>query len=130
MPLRVLVVEDFAAFRGFIRTILDDPELQIIAEASDGIEAVHKAEELQPDLILLDIGLPGLNGIEVARRIHQLSPQSKILFVSQESSTDVIEEAMNSGAMGYIIKAHAANELLHAVKAVREGRRFVSNGQS
>jgi DNA-binding NarL/FixJ family response regulator len=127
MSLRVLLVEDFEPFRRFIRTTLQS-ELQIIAEVSDGLEAVSKAEELQPDLILLDIGLPGLNGIEVARRIRKLSAQSKILFVSQESSPDVIEEAMNSGALGYVVKAHAATELLAAVEAVREGRKFVGNG--
>jgi DNA-binding NarL/FixJ family response regulator len=128
MSLRVLLVEDFEPFRRFIHTTLQKAELQIIAEVSDGLEAVRKAEELQPDLILLDIGLPTLNGIEAARQIHLLSPQSKILFVSQESSPDVIEEAMNSGALGYVVKAHAATELLAAVEAVREGRKFVGNG--
>jgi DNA-binding NarL/FixJ family response regulator len=128
--IRVLLVDDFEPFRRFIRTTLQT-ELQIIAEVSDGLEAVSKAEELQPDLILLDIGLPGLNGIEAARQIRKLSPQSKILFLSQESSADVIEEAMNSGAMGYVIKAHAASDLLAAVEAVRQGRKFVSrNGSS
>jgi CheY-like chemotaxis protein len=102
---RVLLAEDFEPFRRFIHTTLQT-ELQSIAEVSDGLEAVSKAEELQPDLILLDIGLPTLNGIEAARQIHLLSPQSKILFVSQESSADVIEEAMNSGALGYVVKAH------------------------
>jgi len=125
---RVLVVEDFEPFRQFIHTTLQETELQIVGEAWDGIEAVQKAEELQPDLILLDIGLPFLNGIEAARQIRKLSPQSKILFVSQESSPDVIEEAMNSGAMGYVVKAHAATELLDAVEAVCQGRRFVDNG--
>jgi DNA-binding NarL/FixJ family response regulator len=127
---RVLLVEDFEPFRRFIHTTLQT-ELQIIAEVSDGLEAVSKAEELQPDLILLDIGLPTLNGIEAARQIHLLSPRSKILFVSQESSADVIEEAMNSGAHGYVVKAHAATDLLDAVEAVCQGRKFVSgNGLS
>jgi RNA polymerase sigma factor (sigma-70 family) len=127
---RVLLVEDFEPFRRFIRTTLQT-ELQIIAEVSDGLEAVSKAAELQPDLILLDIGLPTLNGIEAARQIHLLSPQSKILFVSQESSADVIEEAMNSGALGYVVKAYAATDLLDAVEAVCQGRKFVSgNGSS
>jgi len=124
---RVLLVEDFEPFRRFIRTTLQKAELQIIAEVSDGLEAVSVAAELQPDLILLDIGLPGLNGIEVARQIRKLSPESKIVFVSQESSADVIEEALNSGGLGYVVKAHAATELLAAVKAVCQGRTFVSN---
>lgn len=128
---RILVVEDFQAFRSFLCSMFSKtPELQVICEVSDGLEAVRKAEEMQPDLILLDIGLPGLNGIEAARQIRKLAPQSKILFVSQESSSDVIEEALNLGAMGYVIKAHAASELLAAVKEVREDRVFVSSGRS
>jgi DNA-binding NarL/FixJ family response regulator len=83
---RVLVVDDYEPFRRFVcSTLRKRPELQIIGEASDGLEAVHKAEDMQPDLIVLDIGLPTLDGIEAARRIRKLSPQSKILFVSQES---------------------------------------------
>jgi len=69
----------------------------VVGEASDGLEAVQKSEELQPDLIVLDIGLPSLNGIEAARRIRNLAPKSKILFLSQESSADVVQEALNSG---------------------------------
>jgi DNA-binding NarL/FixJ family response regulator len=128
---RVLVVEDFEPFRRFVCSrVGDSSELQVICEVSDGLEAVQKAEELQPDLILLDIGLPNLNGIEAARRIRKLSPQSKILFVSQESSADVIEEALSLGAMGYVIKAQSGSELLVAMEAVREGRQFVSSGVS
>ena len=106
------------------------PALQIVGETSDGLEAVHKAEELQPDLIVLDIGLPTLNGIEAARRIRKLSPESKIVFISQESSADVVQEALALGALGYVVKAHAGSELLAAVEAVLEGRQFVSSGLS
>lgn len=94
----------------------------MVGEASDGLEAVHKSEELQPDLIVLDLGLPTLNGIEAARRIRQLSPRSKILFLSQESSTDVVREALGSGAQGYLVKTQAGSELLPAVDAVLQGR--------
>jgi DNA-binding NarL/FixJ family response regulator len=105
---RILLVEDFEPFRRFIRSQLQPRlDLEVIAEASDGLEAVHVAEQLQPDLILLDIGLPKLNGIEAARRIRKLCPESKIVFLSQESSADVIEEALNSGGTGYVIKANA-----------------------
>jgi CheY-like chemotaxis protein len=106
------------------------PELQIICEASNGSEAVQKAEELQPDLILLDIGLPRLNGIEAARRIRKLSPKSKILFVSQESSADVVQEALSLGALGYVVKTHAGKDLLAAVEAVLQGRLFLGSGLS
>jgi DNA-binding NarL/FixJ family response regulator len=128
---RVLVVEDFEPFRLFIRsTLRNRPEFQIIEEVSDGLEAVQKAEELQPDLILLDIGLPSLNGIDAARQIRKLSPNSKILFMSQESSADVVQEALALGALGYVVKVHAGSELLAALEAVLEGRQYVSSGLS
>jgi DNA-binding NarL/FixJ family response regulator len=94
--------------------------LQIVCEVSDGLEAVHKAEELQPDLILLDVGLPSLNGIEAARRIRKVARKSKILFLSQESSADVVQEALGTGAAGHVVKAHAGSELLTAVEALRQ----------
>lgn len=106
------------------------PELQVIGRVSDGLEAVHEAEKLQPDLIVLDIGLPSLNGIEAARQIRELSPNSRILFLSQESSADVVQEAFDAGAQGYVVKAHAGRELLAALEAVRQGRQFVSRGLS
>ena len=124
--LRILLVEDFEPFRRFIRSQLQPRlDLEVIAEASDGPEAVHAAEQLQPDLILLDIGLPTLNGIEVARQVRKLSPQSKILFVSQESSADVIEEALKFG-MGYVIKTNASSDLLATIEAMRASGQFVT----
>ena len=130
-PSTVLVVEDFEPFRRFIcSTLRKRPEFQIVEEATDGLEAVQKAEELQPDLIMLDIGLPSLNGIDAARRIRKLSPKSKILFMSQESSADVVQEALALGALGYVVKAYAGSELLPAVEAVLKGRQFVSSGLS
>ena len=126
---RILVVEDFPPFSQFISsTLRERPEWQIICDVSDGLEAVQKAEALQPDLILLDIGLPKLNGLEAARRIGKLAPQSKILFVSQESSADVVREALCLGGRGYVLKAQAQRDLLAAVEAVLEGKQFVSNG--
>ena len=122
---RILAVDDYEPFRRFIcSTLRKRPELQIVGEATDGLEAVQKAEALQPDLIVLDIGLPTLNGIEAARRIRKLSPESKILFVSQESSADVVQEALALGALGYVVKAHAGSELVAAVGAVLEGSRL------
>jgi len=128
---RILVVDDFEPFRRFACLKLGErPELQVIGEVSDGLEAVQKAEELQPDLIVLDIGLPTLNGIEVARRIRKFSPNSKILFVSQDFSADVVQEALSLGALGYVLKTHAASELLTAVEVVCQGNQFVSFGLS
>jgi DNA-binding NarL/FixJ family response regulator len=128
---RVLVVDDNQPFRRFIcSTLAKKPELQIVAEASDGLEAVQKAEALHPDLILLDVGLPKLNGIEAARQIRKFSPNSKILFLSQESSSDTAQEALALGALGYVVKSHAATELFPAVTAVLGARRFISSGLS
>jgi len=85
--------------------MLDErPDLQIVCEVSDGLEAVNKAARLQPDLILLDVGLPSMNGIEASRRIRKLSPESKILFVSQESSADVVEEAFRLGGWATLLR--------------------------
>jgi len=127
----VLVVEDSESFRRFVCTELwKRPDLQIVAEASDGLEAVQKAVELKPDLILMDISLPKLNGIEAARHIRKLAPESKIIFVSLESSADVVEEALSLGAWGYVVKARAAGELLTAVEAVLLGKTFVSSTET
>ena len=125
------VVDDCEPFRRFVCSTLEKkPDLQVVGEASDGLEAVQKAEELQPDLIVLDIGLPTLNGIEVARRIRKLRPQCKMLFMSQESSADVAQETFRLGAMGYIVKSHAGSELFVALEEVCQGRQFVSKGLS
>ena len=127
--IRVLVVDDYEPFRRFVCTILEArPELQVIGEASDGLQAVQKAAELQPDLILLDIGMPTINGIEAAHRIFRLAPNATIQFVSQETDPDVVAEAMSNGARGYVYKQHANKELLPAIETVLRGDRFVSGG--
>jgi DNA-binding NarL/FixJ family response regulator len=125
VSIRILVVEDFAPFRQFISsTLAKVSDLQIICEVADGLEAVRKAEELKPDLILLDIGLPTQSGIEAARQIRKLAPKSKIIFLTQESSADVVEAARSLGARGYVVKAKAGSELLAAVHAVISGELF------
>src|SRR5215469_8724720 len=126
--IRVLVVDEYERWRRFIRlTLLVQERLQIVGEAVDGPEALRQAQELQPDLLLLDIGLPTLNGIEVARRIRDVSPRSRILFVSENRSPEIVEEALRIGAGGYVVKSHAARELLQAVNTVLEGGQFVSS---
>ena len=126
MPLRILVVEDHAPFRHLICTALQRrAEFQTI-EAADGLEAVQKAEALQPDLILLDINLPKMHGFEVAEQIRRLAPHARLLFLSQESSPDIVRKALSLGAHGYIQKISAATDLLPAIDAVLAGQRFVS----
>ena len=124
---RVLVVDDHEPWRGFAsRTIQQRPELQVVGEASDGLEAVQQAQRLAPDLILLDIGLPKINGIEAARRILRYAPETKILFMSQEQSSDIVEEALRTGAGAYVLKSEAPSDLLPGVEAVLQGEQFVS----
>jgi len=129
--IRVLLVEDYQQFRQFLSSTLrskfgwDD-----IHEVADGWDAVQKAQELQPHLILLDIGLPKLNGIAAGREIKKVSPESKILFVSQETSADVVEEALKAGAEGYICKMDAGAELFAAIDAVLRGEQYVSRSLS
>ena len=126
---RILVVDDLEPWRRFVSsTLQEQPDMQIVSGVCDGLEAVQKAQELQPDLIVLDIGLPKLNGIEAARQIRKLVPNSKILFLTQESSDDVVHEAFSLGARGYVVKIQAGNELLAAVETVLRGEQFVSKG--
>jgi DNA-binding NarL/FixJ family response regulator len=127
--IRVLVVEDFEPFRRFVCSTLSKlPKLQIVGELSDGLKAVSDAKKLQPDLILLDIGLPELDGIEAARQIRTHCPLSKIMFVTQESAARFVHEALRIGALAYVTKIRARKELLSAVEAVLGGRQFVSAG--
>ena len=98
----------------------------MVGEASDGLVAVEKAQELKPDVILMDIGLPGLNGIDAARRIRELTPKAKIIFVTQESSPEVVQEALDLGAQGYVLKADIETDLVPALYAAIQGKRFIS----
>jgi len=126
---RVLLVDDYEPFRRFVREKLKTrSELEVVGEATDGLEAVQKAEELQPDLIVLDIGLPKLNGIEAAHRMSKLVPSTTILFLSQNDDAEIVEAALSNGAKGYVLKLDAERELLPAVGAVLRGERFASRG--
>lgn len=127
MPFRTLVVEDHKAFLDRILTVLrKHPEVDIVGEAQNGLEAVERTTALQPDLIILDIGLPGLNGIEAARRIRTIAADAKIVFLSQESSSDIVHEAFRIGARGYILKASVARDLTKALRSVMDGNTFLS----
>lgn len=124
--IRVLIADDSKAFLGFISSKLQSrPIFQAIYQVSDGLRAVREAEHLQPDLVLLDIHLPTLNGIEATRQIRKFSPNSKILIVSQLLCADVVQEAFKAGASGYVAKVDLGGELLPAVRAVLRGENFV-----
>jgi DNA-binding NarL/FixJ family response regulator len=128
---RFLVVEDFADWRGYIAAKLREiRHPTVIHFAADGLEAVRKAAELKPDLILMDIGLPSLSGIEAAKQIRKLVPDSKIIFVTAESCASVAEQALSLGAAGYVLKTAIDGDLLDAVEAVMSGKRFVSRNLS
>ena len=116
--LRILVADDFAEWRVRIHSILQpNPQLQVIGEACNGLQAVQKAAELLPDIVLLDIGMPILNGIEAAIQIREVSPDTRVIFVTQENDSDLRTAALDAGAEQYLVKANAAKELLPAVEA-------------
>ena len=124
---KVLVVDDFETFRQFVCSVLQETAgFTVVGQASDGLEAVEKAEQLQPHLVLLDIALPKLNGIEAARRISVVAPGSKVLFLSANSDPDVVKAALSEGAYGYVAKSAASGELVTALASVARGERFVS----
>jgi two-component system invasion response regulator UvrY len=124
---RVLVVDDHDVVRkGLCRIIASVPEFDIVCETASGEDAVEKAQEHLPDIVLLDIGLPGISGIEAARRIRAVSPASHILFVSQHNSIHMVREALSAGGAGYLLKSEAGRELLHAIRSVQGGVQYVS----
>jgi DNA-binding NarL/FixJ family response regulator len=126
---RILIVDDFDLWKGFvIARLRERPDLIIAGFASDGLQAVQKAEKLQPDLVLLDMMLPKLNGIEAARQIRRVAPLSKILFVSSESDLESVRTAFQAGGSGYVSKMEAAAGLLAGIDAVLRGEKFVSPG--
>jgi DNA-binding NarL/FixJ family response regulator len=124
---RVLVVDDFAPWRQHVlSTLQNTSDWQVVGEAADGPDAINKALALRPDLILLDVGLPTVNGIEAARRILARNPNLRILFVSEHQSWDIAEAALCTGARGYICKSDAGRELLPAMETIVGGQRFVA----
>ena len=129
--IRIFIVDDSEPWRDAICSMLREcKDLEIICKGSDGLEAVEKSAALQPDLVLLDIGLPNLNGLEAARQIRKVSPDSKIIFLTSHNDPDLVEEALRIGAMGFVVKTDAGSDLLPAVAAVMRDQRFVRRRRS
>ena len=124
---RVLVVDDVEDWRRFVSSMLRAEPFEIVGEASDGLMAVQLAEQMQPTVVLLDIGLPGLDGIKAGAGIRGVAPDAKIVFVSQEFDPDIIRAALQLGAWGYVLKSDAARELAKAINTVLSGKDFVSS---
>ena len=125
--IRILLVDDFEPWRRSVRSMLEAyQQLAVVEEVGDGLAAVQKAKEVQPDLILLDIALPNLNGIEAAGQLGRVAPGSRVLFVSQNNDSELVQAAMSNGVKGYVLKGDAGCELLPAVEAVLKGEGYIS----
>ena len=125
----ILVVDDVECWRLFVSSMLRaEPTFEVVFEASDGLKAVQAAETLQPTVVLLDIGLPELNGIQAGGWIRRVAPSAKIVFVSMERDPDIVEAAWQLGACGYVLKSDAARDLVAAIHSVVRGEKFLSRG--
>jgi DNA-binding NarL/FixJ family response regulator len=128
MTVRILVVDDHPVVRQGLRALIASrSEWEIIDEAEDGIQAVERADRLQPDVVVLDVSMPKMDGLEACRRIRRNAPKSEVLFVTQHDSPQMMREAMSAGAKGYIVKSDAARDLLAALEAVSQHKIFFAH---
>lgn len=128
VPVRILLVDDFEPWRRFVSGLLEKkPVWQIICEASDGLKAIEESRRVRPDVILLDVGLPSLDGIETAKQILKESPRTKILFLSENTRPEIVAEALRIGGCGYVVKSDAARDLIAALETVIANQRFVGS---
>ena len=124
---RLLVVDDFRLWREGVKTHLEGhPSVHVAGFASDGLEALERVEQLQPDVVLLDIGLPKLSGIEAARQIRRLNPGCKIVFLTAYSDPEIVRAALEAGGCGYVHKEDASTELLPSLESALVGKQYLS----
>jgi len=126
MPIQILIADDHGVLRAGLRTLLNaEPNLEVIAEASDGNDVLRLASELHPDIVLLDISMPGPGGVEVTRRLKEALPELRVLILTAHEDESLLREAVQAGAAGYIIKRAVESELINAIHAVWRGDLYV-----
>jgi DNA-binding NarL/FixJ family response regulator len=129
MGVRILIVEDSEVVRHSVCSILQDsPDFNVVGEANDGLQGISQSQTLQPDVILLDLSMPILSGLGAAPRMLQVSPDSKILMFSNYDSAHIVTASLNAGALGYVVKSDAGQDLLAGLLAISQGKQFVSSG--
>jgi DNA-binding NarL/FixJ family response regulator len=131
MAVRIFLVDDHPIVRQGLKTLLEGRVgWEVIGEASDGAEALQKSSDLKPDIMVLDVTMPRMNGLEACRLLRKRSPQLEILFVTQHDSPQMMREALEAGGRGYVVKSNAARDLLAAIEAVSQHRVFIAlNGR-
>ena len=126
MSIRILIADDHGLMRAGLRAVLEDePAIEVVGEASNGEEVLHLTGELLPDIVLLDIGMPGIDGIEATRRLRRIYPQIQVLILTVYDEESLLREAIRAGASGYLIKRAAEDELLAAIQAVSRGDMYI-----
>ena len=125
--IRVLVVDDHETVRrGICALLRSDPDIEVTCDVADGLQAVRKAKQVQPDVIVLDITMPKMDGLKAAVRIRKVAPQTEIVFLSQHDSLESVRQALRAGGRGYVVKSDAAKELISAVRTVSKKKRYVN----
>jgi two-component system response regulator NreC len=126
MPIRILIADDHGVIRAGLRALLEDiPEITVVGEASDGGEALAKAVELKPDILLMDLSMPNIGGIEATRQLSQSEPKVRVLILTVHEDESLLKEVIRVGAAGYIIKRAAQEDLIHAIRIVSRGDLYI-----
>jgi two-component system response regulator NreC len=130
MPIRIVLADDHVLVRQGLKSLLEREGFQVIAEASDGQEALRHVESLQPDIAVMDISMPTLNGLNAAREVRRASPKTKTILLTQHDESQYIRDALEAGVKGYVLKSQVANDLLLAIRQVSRGQVYLSPGVS